>query len=220
MYRCIHAPQAAESYVYFIVWVGAHLHVHQTTMTGQPVPSLPDWRYCDSWAIHKMHSEDSDLTALMCRPIWDFAGFTCNVVGNAVARLMCIVCIIVYIKNPENCLTARKVYCGDCGQTVDCGFACMLHHVSMCLLTAYLSNRTMVFSCNSWAYTPRGWKSVFLPVNMKCIPGQKERDKPIGMYKPMHSISYKTACAPGRDSEQPTNTCRLIKVFAICLKRR
>ena len=39
-------------------------------------------------------------------------------------------------------------------------------------------------------------------------------------YEPGHSISYKTACAPSENLDQPAHPCSLIRVFAVHMYTR
>ena len=63
-----------------------------------------------------------------------------------------------------NCSSARKLLCGGCGRLGLCGLGCIVHHVSRCLVTAYLSNRTMILDCSGMSYSSRGWDAAFLPI--------------------------------------------------------
>ena len=33
------------------------------------------------------------------------------------------------------------------------------------MVTAYLSNRTMILDCHGWRYAERGWEAAFLPIS-------------------------------------------------------
>ena len=44
------------------------------------------------------------------------------------------------------------------------GVGATLHHIGLCLVTAHLSNRTMILDCSGWAYSSKGWDAAFLPI--------------------------------------------------------
>ena len=70
-----------------------------------------------------------------------------------------------FFQNPSDCQAARKLLCGVCRDLGDCGFACFIHHIAHCLVTAYLSNRTMIMDCEGWKYSVKGPEVAFLPLS-------------------------------------------------------
>ena len=56
------------------------------------------------------------------------------------------------------------------------GVGATLHHIGLCLVTAYLSNRTMILDCSSWAYSSKGWDSAFLPITNCTLQHIKDGD--------------------------------------------
>ncbi|PIO57497.1 hypothetical protein TELCIR_21089, partial [Teladorsagia circumcincta] len=49
------------------------------------------------------------------------------------------------MQHPDDCKTAKILLCNLDKQ---CGFGCQLHHVAYCFVTAFGSDRTMVFNGN------------------------------------------------------------------------
>lgn len=70
-----------------------------------------------------------------------------------------------YIQNPPNCSSARKVAC-----KVDeyCGYGCQVHHVVMCLIIAYATERTLTLEKANGIYKGHSWDSIFLPLSNTC----------------------------------------------------
>ncbi|XP_035707947.1 alpha-(1,6)-fucosyltransferase-like [Folsomia candida] len=69
------------------------------------------------------------------------------------------------LQNPRNCTSARKLVC-HVNKT--CGFACQIHHVVYCLITAYATGRTLILQSENWSYNPDGWETTFLPISETC----------------------------------------------------
>ncbi|KAK5972124.1 Fucosyltransferase 8, partial [Trichostrongylus colubriformis] len=67
------------------------------------------------------------------------------------------------MQHPDDCGKARILLCNLDKQ---CGFGCQLHHVAYCFVTAFGSERTMVFNGdgNTWRYSRKGWTGAFLPI--------------------------------------------------------
>ncbi|KAE9417209.1 hypothetical protein Angca_004181 [Angiostrongylus cantonensis] len=67
------------------------------------------------------------------------------------------------MQHPEDCRKARILLCN---LDKSCGFGCEMHHVAFCFMTAFGSQRTMVFDGdgNGWRYSEKGWLGTFLPI--------------------------------------------------------
>lgn len=73
-----------------------------------------------------------------------------------------------HIQNTKDCATARKV---SCTLNHACGFGCILHHVTLCLLIAYGTNRTLILDSSKWNYDQsgkKGWEELFEPLSNTC----------------------------------------------------
>nr|CDJ96289.1 Variant SH3 domain containing protein [Haemonchus contortus] len=67
------------------------------------------------------------------------------------------------MQHPDDCRKAKILLCNLDKQ---CGFGCQLHHVAYCFVTAFGSQRTMMFNGDGhrWRYSKRGWTGAFLPI--------------------------------------------------------
>ncbi|CAK5039379.1 unnamed protein product [Meloidogyne enterolobii] len=63
------------------------------------------------------------------------------------------------IQNPDNCSNSRILVCK---LEQNCGFGCVMHHVSYCLSIASGAGRTLIFEDegNKWAYNVQ-WNEIF-----------------------------------------------------------
>ncbi|KAH3846102.1 hypothetical protein DPMN_088396, partial [Dreissena polymorpha] len=68
--------------------------------------------------------------------------------------------------NPSDCDKAKKIFCKLL--TNGCGYGCQLHHVTFCLIMAYATQRTLILKGEGWAYSAKGWESLFLPISKTC----------------------------------------------------
>ena len=81
-------------------------------------------------------------------------------------------------QNPRDCSSARKLICGVCSHLSNCGLGCLIHQIGLCLVTAYLSNRTMILDCSVWRYSSKGWGAAFLPITNCTIEHIQEKSIP------------------------------------------
>ena len=73
------------------------------------------------------------------------------------------------LQNPENCSTARKLYCK---MEEGCGFGCELHYIVNCLVIAYGTERTLLLDSRHWSYISdqsNGFEEVFMPLSETCV---------------------------------------------------
>nr|CAD2153047.1 unnamed protein product [Meloidogyne enterolobii] len=92
------------------------------------------------------------------------------------------------IQNPDNCSNSRILVCK---LEQNCGFGCVMHHVSYCLSIASGAGRTLIFEDegSKWAYNVQ-WNEIFeqitncsylehvkpfLPIPLYAEPGQSDR---------------------------------------------
>lgn len=70
-----------------------------------------------------------------------------------------------YIQNPVSCSAARKVACKF---DEECGYGCQVHHVVMCLIIAYATERTLTLEKQNGIYNGHSWDNIFLPLSDTC----------------------------------------------------
>lgn len=70
-----------------------------------------------------------------------------------------------YIQNPTDCNTAQKVACKF---DDSCGYGCQVHHVVLCLIIAYATERTLVIEKTNGIYDGHSWDQIFLPLSETC----------------------------------------------------
>lgn len=53
----------------------------------------------------------------------------------------------------------------------DCGFGCQMHHLFLCLIMSYATERTFILDSRNWMYTNRNetWEEFFLPLSKSCV---------------------------------------------------
>ena len=96
------------------------------------------------------------------------------------------------------------------------------HHPSkvrlLIILSRYLSQKNEI-SLNKWRVTEPRMKNYFY--FRKSF--DRVWDVPLGSslrkYESAHDKTYKIACAPSEDSDQPGHPPSLIRVFAVCMKK-
>jgi glycoprotein 6-alpha-L-fucosyltransferase len=71
------------------------------------------------------------------------------------------------LQNPNNCTTSMKILCN---LNKPCGFGCQIHHLILCFVTAYATNRVMIMDTSNWLETENdeGYEKFFQPVSNKC----------------------------------------------------
>lgn len=75
-----------------------------------------------------------------------------------------------HIQSPKNCSSARKVVCKFNGS---CGYGCQVHHIALCLIIAYATERTLVLDNlildkSKGIYGDTVWEDIFLPLSETC----------------------------------------------------
>lgn len=70
-----------------------------------------------------------------------------------------------YIQNPPDCNTAQKVACKF---DESCGYGCQVHHVVLCLVIAYATERTLVIEKTNGIYAGHNWDQIFLTLSETC----------------------------------------------------
>ncbi|XP_060584764.1 alpha-(1,6)-fucosyltransferase-like isoform X2 [Ruditapes philippinarum] len=71
---------------------------------------------------------------------------------------------LFYLQNPKNCTAAKKIIC----KPNTFGFGSGLHQVTLCLIVAYATHRTLILESKGWRYAAKGWETVFLPISTNC----------------------------------------------------
>ncbi|CAG5127665.1 unnamed protein product [Candidula unifasciata] len=71
-----------------------------------------------------------------------------------------------YLQNPTDCETAKKLFCS---LTKSCGFACQMHHIVHCMISAYALGRTLVLKSDWSMYGAQSFETVFEPISRTCL---------------------------------------------------
>ncbi|CAL8116600.1 unnamed protein product [Orchesella dallaii] len=71
------------------------------------------------------------------------------------------------LQNPDDCAKAKKLVCMVHS---NCGFGCTVHHIVYCLMTGYMTNRTVILNLKQ-LYKGVPWNHVFLPLSSTCLEG-------------------------------------------------
>jgi glycoprotein 6-alpha-L-fucosyltransferase len=70
------------------------------------------------------------------------------------------------LQNPNNCTNSKKLLCNI---NKPCGFGCQFHHLILCFVTAYATNRVMIMDSSNWlAQFGEGYTYFFQPVSDNC----------------------------------------------------
>ncbi|XP_042873706.1 alpha-(1,6)-fucosyltransferase-like [Penaeus japonicus] len=70
------------------------------------------------------------------------------------------------LQNPKDCDSARKLYCEFSGWNR--GIGSQLHHLTLCFVAAYATQRTLILNSDNWYNTSRGLNLFFLPLSDTC----------------------------------------------------
>ena len=73
---------------------------------------------------------------------------------------------IKQLQNPSNCEQAKKLVCHL--NHFGCGFGCLMHHASFCLLTALATQRVLILSDHPMYGTNATVKDVLAPLSFSC----------------------------------------------------
>nr|XP_027231593.1 alpha-(1,6)-fucosyltransferase-like [Penaeus vannamei] len=80
------------------------------------------------------------------------------------------------LQNPKDCNSARKLYCAFTGGNR--GIGSQFHHLTICFVTAYATQRTLILNTEGWSKTPRGLDTFFLPLSNNCTKADLSQVSP------------------------------------------
>lgn len=70
------------------------------------------------------------------------------------------------LQNPNNCTNSKKILCNI---NKACGFGCQIHHLILCFITAYSTNRVLILESPNWlTESDEGYEKFFQPVSNNC----------------------------------------------------
>ncbi|XP_063585402.1 alpha-(1,6)-fucosyltransferase-like [Penaeus indicus] len=70
------------------------------------------------------------------------------------------------LQHPKDCNSARKLHCEFSGGGR--GVGSQFHHLTICFVAAYATQRTLLLKTEGWFNTPRGLDTFFLPLSNSC----------------------------------------------------
>ncbi|XP_042873707.1 alpha-(1,6)-fucosyltransferase-like [Penaeus japonicus] len=70
------------------------------------------------------------------------------------------------LQNPKDCDSAKKLYCAFTG--ANRGIGSQFHHLTICFMAAYATQRTLILNTDDWYNTSGGLNTFFLPLSNSC----------------------------------------------------
>ena len=77
------------------------------------------------------------------------------------------------IQNPTQISNQKKI---SCNMKPACGFGCQMHHLEYCLLTSFVTNRTMILNSKGWTYNKNGFEEYFQNISNTDLNHQNLND--------------------------------------------
>ena len=74
---------------------------------------------------------------------------------------------ITRLQNPADCTQAKKLVCHMTWG--GCGFGCLIHHTTYCLITALATGRVLVLSDRKWPHSDLVIKTFLRPLSTSCF---------------------------------------------------